>query len=401
MKYYTRSPEEWRKRDEEKERQRRARFNARRRSLLFLLANLALAFSMLVVVRIYISRRPPIPGVVDGLQVVIKAEDEIISSKPLDVKVWIYNRDPGEKKVTISEYHFEIMRGEDKVYTFDYPHKVPFTLKKFEGKLVFDLRREMELKNLKPGDYNVTVSMNVNEKNVKISKKIEVVEKLDIAFSNLSMFYFLDESIKPVINIVNFSGSFKNIKINKVQITMEKNGEVILKRTENLSKVVKVGPEESISVGEIEIPSPETGKFVIKASVYTDEGIVSKATSISVIKNPDADVRGIRIVTDFPKYAMKGDKIFFHVYLVNDTNKDRYILVKRLTLVVSDNFPIFSKDMKNLRIWLEPYSQVEIYKVLPWEKIAFTEEGNYKLDVVLDTYGGLIHRSDIINIVEK
>jgi len=98
---------------------------------------------------------------------------------------------------------------------------------------------------------------------------------------------------------------------------------------------------------------------------------------------------------------MKGDKIFFHVYLVNDTNKDRYILVKRLTLVVSDNFPIFSKDMKNLRIWLEPYSQVEIYKVLPWEKIAFTEEGNYKLDVVLDTYGGLIHRSDIINIVEK
>ncbi|RKX38522.1 MAG: hypothetical protein DRP23_06470, partial [Thermotogae bacterium] len=70
MKYYTRSPEEWRKRDEEKERQRRARFNARRRSLLFLLANLALAFSMLVVVRIYISRRPPIPGVVDGLQVV-------------------------------------------------------------------------------------------------------------------------------------------------------------------------------------------------------------------------------------------------------------------------------------------------------------------------------------------
>jgi len=129
MKYYTRSPEEWRKRDEEKERQRKAKFDARRRSLLFLLANLALAFSMLVIVRIYISRRPPTPGVIDGLQVVIKAESEVISSKPLDVKVWIYNRDPRKKEATISNFHFEITRDDNKVYTFDYPHKVPFNLK--------------------------------------------------------------------------------------------------------------------------------------------------------------------------------------------------------------------------------------------------------------------------------
>jgi len=401
MKYYTRSPEEWRKRDEEREKRRRAKFNARRRSLLFLLANLALVFSMIVVVRIYISKRPITPGVVDGFQIVIKTEDEIISSKPLDVKIWIYNREPREKEATISKFHFEIMKGEDKIYSFDYPHKVPFILKKFEGKLVFDLSREVDLRYLKPGYYNIIVSMYINERNVKISKEIKVIEKLDVVFSNLSMFYILGESIKPTINIVNFSGSFKDLEVSKVEVTMEKDGEIILKRTKNLSKIIKMGPEESASIIDIEIPSPETGKFVIKASVYTSEGIFSKATSVSYIENPDTDVKGVRIVTDFPKYAVKGDKIFFHVYLVNDTNKDKYILIKKMMIVISDNFPIFSKDMKNLRVWLEPYSQVEIYRVFPWEKIVFTEVGNFKLKIILDTYGGLIHKSDIINIIEK
>jgi len=97
----------------------------------------------------------------------------------------------------------------------------------------------------------------------------------------------------------------------------------------------------------------------------------------------DADLKDVEVYTDIPNQFFVGDDIEFSVYLQNASNRDIYLKIEQMTISILPT--PFSSERRRFRIWLQPFSRVEVFRFHPWNKQVISKAGSYKMNVFVKT----------------
>ncbi|WP_296907841.1 hypothetical protein [Thermotoga sp.] len=104
MKYFSRSPEDWKRSDEEKERRERERRNRIRRRVNFIVVvNLAIVIFLFFFTKAFFTSRPE--GVAGQFQIVISSKESYLPNEPLDISVKVYNRERRKGKLVLEDFY--------------------------------------------------------------------------------------------------------------------------------------------------------------------------------------------------------------------------------------------------------------------------------------------------------
>ncbi|HCF37772.1 MAG TPA: hypothetical protein DER56_01635, partial [Thermosipho africanus] len=192
--------ENYRKKIEEKERKLKEEIQSyRRRSVYILFFNV---FLVVVLFFLFNSVKGKDTTIVEGYQIAIKMPSEIYSDEEVQSKVFLINTRNYKRDFVIDRFKFQILKENVPVYNFYYDSPISSTIDRLESILVFDLSREVSLKNLKSGIYTVSVEMYLDGKLIKNSFNFSVKEEIlkEIA---VDPYYSIGENIIPQLVIEN------------------------------------------------------------------------------------------------------------------------------------------------------------------------------------------------------
>ncbi len=391
MKYHSRSPQEWKKIDEEKLKMNRTN-ELRRRSLIFLFMNFVLVISVIFVVKIYNIVNPAVKGAAGPLRMVVSLKDTLVEGEILDVKVKLINTSKSKISFTIRNFKFVVEdESGNVIYDFDHPDEVSAQMGGLSSVLLFDLKRETEISDLKPGKYLVKVAASINDKNVQVVRNFEVVVELSIGLGDFQPFLFVGETLD--LNVSIFNDSLKPVEVNvgEVEIVLKKEEERINDLKRRISKSYKLDPGEGTLLLRYR-PSVLfnlPGIYTLKIDVETDRGRISDDRSFAVITQDQTSVRSLRFYIESPISVPVGESFDVKISLYNDSKENRYVLAKEFIATLGNGESIFSKRIENFRIWIPPYSMVTIYEA---KGISIQNPGIYKLVVLLKTPNGNISK---------
>lgn len=163
MRYLSKDPEEWKKKEQQfLQREKEKTREYRRKGIYFLILNIVIVLIFFFGLRMYYSQFPSQKA--DVNQLIIQVETPYISGTPLDVKIRLYNNQNKSREVVISNFTLQILNNEGSVYNFSQKDSVKTTLDALASRLLFDLRRETELNSLRSGEYKVIAKAKVKDR---------------------------------------------------------------------------------------------------------------------------------------------------------------------------------------------------------------------------------------------
>ncbi|ACM23914.1 MULTISPECIES: hypothetical protein [Thermotoga] len=387
MKYFSRSPEDWKKSDEEKERKERERRNRiRRRANFIVVLNLAIVVFLFFFTKAFFPNRPE--GVVGQFQIVIDSKESYLPDEPLGIRVKIYNRERRKGKLVLEDFLFSVKKKENVVYEFHYPQRVEKELDAFESVLVFDLEREVELIDLDGGDYLVTVSMRVNGQRVTIGKIVTVIEEWRVEVDNLKDFYFPYEEIDFSTYLENISSRQRDITVKSVTLKiLEEDERTIVEKKTTLGSAFRAAPMGTVEVHRESLSAPERpGDYLIVLELETEEGTLKRVLPLIVTEEYQKNLRGTTLVVEGAKFVSVGERYDFSVKLLNEEKKRKYFVLKSVLIVITRKEPVFSYSRSDeFRIVLDEFSSREIFKTTTYDLIKFDEPGTYRMVVVVES----------------
>ncbi|PLV58322.1 hypothetical protein [Thermotoga sp. KOL6] len=386
MKYFSRSPEEWKKIDEEKERRARERRDRiRRRANLIVALNFVIVIFLFFFTKIFFTNKPS--GVVGPFQIVIESKESYLPNDSLDVKVKIYNRENRKEKLEIEDFLFVIKKENNTVYEFQYPPRVERELDRFESVLVFDLLRETELGNLAGGDYTITVSMKLNGQKVFISKVVTVIEEWRLEIGDLKDFYFPYENIEMSIFLENISFKNRKIEVKTLSLVGFENGNKIIEKDVPIEKVLEVRAMETVELYKVNFSAPRSpGDYLLELNLETSSGIMKRSVPISIAKTYQEDLHGLTLVVEGERFLKANERYDFSVKLLNNEKKRKYIILTNVLVVITKKEPVFSYSIsEEHRIVLDGFSSRKIFETTAYDLIKFDEPGTYKLVVIVES----------------
>lgn len=386
MRYYSRSPEEWKRIDEEKERKRREQLALKRKRIAYLMIFTALlVLSFTLIPRLFPTRE--VPGVVGPFQLILEAKDEYRPGEALDVKVRVFNREKRKEKMEMDNFVFRVTRGEDVVYQFDYPQKVEREFSSLEGALLFDLSREVSLVDLEGGEYKVTVSARLNGRRIALSKVVVVKEEWNLRVANFEDFYTPGEKASVSLYLENVSTRERKVFVQSVRVTLFVRNKPMKEWTYDLSREEKLKPMEAVELLKLELPIPtEPADYSIGFEVNLEGQRVSLAKPLVVTKERDDTFRGLDLVIEGMRFVRRGTAYDFSVKLVNKERGRKYLHVKRLLVVLAGKEPVYSHSTTDgWRVMVDAFASRELFRTTSYDRIVFKEEGSYRLVVIVET----------------
>ncbi len=377
MRYLSKDPEEWKKKEQQfLQREKEKTREYRRKGIYFLILNIVIVLIFFFGLRMYYSQFPSQKA--DVNQLIIQVETPYISGTPLDVKIRLYNNQNKSREVVISNFTLQILNNEGSVYNFSQKDSVKTTLDALASRLLFDLRRETELNSLRSGEYKVIAKAKVNDQEVFAQKSFTSVEKYQILVEGLLDFYLVGESMKSSIYIVNNTAAVRDLQVEYVKLSLKEDNQIIWQREFPIqSKWPEVGIGRDIKVLEQEFSFDHDGKYVLTTQCLVNGSLTSVSLPVVCVRDYEKDLKKIKIYSDAPKQINVREQVAFSVYLQNTTNKDLFLMLDEVDV----NLPPSSLgyQRRSVRVWLEPYSQYEIFRFLPWNTPAITRPGVYKL----------------------
>jgi len=386
MKYFSKSPEEWQKRDEEKEREFRNRKNRiRRRANFILVVNFAIVFFLIFFTKAFFSNKSE--GVIGPFQLVIETKESYLPNDSLDVRVKVFNREKKKENLVLEDFVFSIKRENDTVYEFHFPQRVEKEVEAFGSVLVFDLLREEELSNLSGGNYTITVSVKLNGQRVVISKVVSVIEKWQIEVENLKDFYFPYENVYFSVYLENISSKSRKIRVESIGLIVLKGNEAVFERDIPIEKDFVINLMMVEQIHEVNFSAPkESGDYIIELKLKTESGLIEKSMPLFVTQEYQKDLKGLSLVIEGRKFVASGERYDFSVKLLNEEKKRKYIVLKNIMIVLTHKEPVFSYAYsEEYRMTIEGYSSREIFKTTSYDIIKLEDPGTYKLIVVIES----------------
>ena len=386
MKYFSRSPEDWKRSDEEKERRERERRNRiRRRVNLIVVVNLAIVIFLFFFTKAFFTSRPE--GVAGQFQIVISSKESYLPNEPLDISVKVYNRERRKGKLVLEDFLYSVKKGNNVVYEFHFPQRVERELDAFESVLVFDLAREVKLVDLSGGDYLATVSVRVNGQRVTIGKIVTVIEEWKLEVGNLKDFYFPYEGIDFSVYLENISSRQRSITVKSAVLKVLKGNEKMLEKKTMVEKTFRVESMETVELYRESLSAPEKpGNYVIDLELETEEGTMERFLPLVVTGEYQKKLSGTTLVVEGPKFMNVGERYDFSVKLLNEEKRRKYFVLKNVLIVITRKEPVFSYSRSDeFRITLDGFSSREIFKTTAYDLIKFDEPGTYKMVVVVES----------------
>ncbi|MGB9820405.1 MAG: hypothetical protein ACPLVG_03530 [Pseudothermotoga sp.] len=380
MKYLSKDPEEWKKKEQqflEREREQTRRY--RRQGIYFLILNVVIVLIFFFGLRMYYGQFPSQRTEIN--QLIIQVETPYVSGTSLDVKVRLYNNQNKPREVVISNFTLQILSNEGPVYSFSQKDSVRTTLDAFASRLLFDLRRESELTSLRAGEYTIVVKTKVDDQEVYAQKSFVSTEKYQILVEGLLDFYLVGESMKTSVYLVNNTATVRDLQIQYVKLFLKENEQIVWQKEFPVqSKWPEVGIGKDVRVvDQAEFAFDHEGKYILTVQSLVNDSITSVSLPVMCVRDYEKDLKKVKIYSDVPKQINVREQVAFSAYLQNTTNKDLFLMIDQIDV----NLPpsTLSYQRRSVRVWLDPYSQYEIFKFLPWNTSAMTRPGVYKLIV--------------------
>ena len=401
MKYYSKSPEEWKKEDEKK--LGLDKTNAlRKRAWLFLFVNIILVFGVFMLVGIYLGgkgvllpffqKRSAISGPINVFIKFPKSDGKFLLGEPIDAKVYAQNTEKFPKKVVIEDFSFEVQNGVgDPVYSFVYSSRVEKELSKFESVLVFDLKREKILDELPKGEYRIRVSMRLNGRDVTIVKTFHVEEEFGVVVDGFQAFYFRGEIPFFKIGIENLNFKAIDLRIKEVSMRIESSdGKRLEERKFKVVQSVNVPQKRAVEIVSIStrMKLDRIGMYKLFASVLTDRGEFDFSRAFMVIDRDQVSIENVGVIIESPINVEVNELINVSVFLYNSSMEDRFTLIKEGEMFVSGNGQIGMGNVENLRIWFTKNEKVKIFE----KELSFDKPGDYKITVLFKTDLGNLYK---------
>ena len=386
MKYFSKNPEEWKKQEQEflkKEKEKTQR--SRKRGIMLLLINVAIVVIVFLGLKMYYSQFPSY-GSSSRYQILIKTPDAYVSGTPLDVQVRLYNNNHQETTMKISNFSIIIFSPEGKdIYRFSQDEPIEAKFDAFSSRLLFRLLNEVELSSLVTGTYKVAVSLVADGQDIHSEKTFTVLECYDIALDGLLEFYEPGETMHIELRIVNNTASVKDLRITGFKFSVKHDDEILWQDEGVFNSVwEKVGVGDSVHLQkDIELKLNTPGAWALDVVVTVNGVDVSKSVPVVCISEPTADLKDVEVYTDIPNQFFVGDDIEFSVYLQNASNRDIYLKIEQMTISILPT--PFSSERRRFRIWLQPFSRVEVFRFHPWNKQVISKAGSYKMNVFVKT----------------
>ncbi|MGE0032764.1 MAG: hypothetical protein AB7S45_02665, partial [Pseudothermotoga sp.] len=332
MKYLSRDPESWRKKEQEiakREREKTQRY--RRRGFYFLLLNLVAVFIFFFGIRSYyaqlsIEKAPP-------NQLLIQCEDTHSAGVPLDVQIRLYNNSEKRREIVISDFTFQIINSDkQQVYSFKQTQPVRSVFEPFTSRLLFDLKREKEITNLPSGEYVIHVEAIVDGKKVSAEKKFMSVERYELIVENFSDFYYVGENAQLKLFLVNQTSRVQDLRIDPVSVTLKHDGKIVWQNTvqvEPFWQNVKVG--ELIELIEtLLVPFDKEGVYSLQLECVVNGSTNSLVLPVACINEAEKNLKKVKVYTDAPKIYNMRTPLQFSVYRLNESRDDVFLEIEEI-----------------------------------------------------------------------
>lgn len=401
MKYFSRDPDDWKKQEQEfLKREKENTKKYRRQGFYFLIFNLVVVLIFFFGLRLYYAQLPSEES--DINQLLLQVESPYNSGSPLDLQVRLYNNYNKEREVILDGFTLSINKGDKTVYSFVQKDTVSASLEPFTSRLLFDLKREVELTSLEAGEYIVHVKVNVNGQQITAQKTFLSVEKYQVDVDGLMDFYFPGEIMKLSVYLINNTAHLRDLEVKSLKVTLKKNNEIIWQEDSFDQKMwSEVGVGKSVLVeDDLKFQFQQEGRYILSIQAEVNGSLTSLSLPVACVREYDygSNIEKVDFYTDAPKQNPLGAKMSFSVYLQNPTAKDIFLLLDKLEVLLPPSALDFQKT--SVRIWLDPYARYEIFKFLPKNSSAITQPGIYKLIVRIHSSGKTREFESHIQILE-
>ena len=369
MKYHSKSPEEWRKIDEEKKKLDRVP-QLKRRSWYFLFVNLILVAAVMVIIGIYrMMGFPPV-------SVYVKLDDRYTAGEIGGFEIRLVNGRSSPVKMIISDVSILIYK-DGVVYSKDLKRSITVTIDPYDYVVLF---RDSFVPDLE-GDYRLDITVKTNIGDFKAQKTFHVRDPIELVLAGYEPFYLPGEKIRYDVSLYNSSKKEINVAVS--------NGELeLVKKDVTLDRVIispftgSVPPRSSISVYTYTpVLKLEKGVYYTKCSLMVNGRERNVEMGFKVIDESEISSKGVKILFDYYE-AWQG--IVVKLFLVNTTSEDRFFEVKKADLFVktSEGQKIFS--ISGIRVWIPPNGKIElIEKIVDADTII-------AMKAIVDTGNGVI-----------
>ncbi len=387
MKYHSRSPEEWKKIDEEKMKMSRTS-ELRKRSLMFLFVNFILVVAVILMVRIYQVMSPTSQGTVGPFKVFISVEDEFLEGEKVKAQVKIVNTRKSKQSLKLEDFTFFVKDENGEVeYSFEHKGGVSTEVDPLSYVLVFDLSREVDL-SLKPGIHRIVTSMEINGVKTTAVRTFKVVEKLEMSLVGYQPFLFLGERLKLDVGITNPTSVSKKIKVKSVKIkVLSESGKKLDSKVFKIEDSFEIQPKQAVRISTYSpnLVFDTLGLFQIDVEMEYDSKVLKEKRSFKVITKDQIGLKGIRFYVEVPIQVISGHPFDLKVSLYNDTKEDRYVEVNSFLVSITGKDTVITDESNDFRVWIPPHSKEEIYSK---DGIIFRYPGKYELLILLRTPKG-------------
>ena len=350
MKYHSRSPEEWRKIDEEKRKLDRVP-QLRRRSWIYFFVNVLLVGAVMIMLGIF-KMKSATP-----FSVYIKMSDEYPVGENISPQIRLVNSKGKELRLLISDIKIEVTdQVGSPVYNKELHPDISVSVPPYDYVLLME--DSFSVQN--PGDYEYTITVDTNIGKYRFVRNFSVKYDLSITLSNYQPFYFPGES--PEYDIAIFNNTSESIDVvvspGEVQITR---GKELLDRRVTPAFEGTVPPKSASLIFRYQpaVNFTEKGLYTVsfKCMVNTKERKVT--LPFMVISKRDISMKNVSILFDY--YKVSGG-IMTKLFLVNTSNKNRFFDVKRAILVIHSSDGEKIDSVKNVRVWIPPNGKIELMR---------------------------------------
>lgn len=363
--------ENYRKKIEEKERKLKEEIQSyRRRSVYILFFNV---FLVVVLFFLFNSVKGKDTTIVEGYQIAIKMPSEIYSDEEVQSKVFLINTRNYKRDFVIDRFKFQILRENVPVYNFYYDSPISSTIDRLESILVFDLSREVSLKNLKSGIYIVSVEMYLDGKLIKNSFNFSVKEEIlkEIA---VDPYYSIGENIIPQLVIENKTAT--TVVLSPTEIEWTLNNKTY---TDVFSQEYSLKPGEKMFFESSNIfKINKKGSYNLKCTIYFKNGIETISKNINVIEVPEKGLKELDLNIYSDEYVVSGRKVNFNFEILNRSEKERYLYFNKVVIIIPKIN--YSYEVSNVKVLLGRYGGMSLV-TLP---LVFPAPGKYDIVFKLD-----------------
>lgn len=348
MKYHSRSPEEWRKIDEEKRKFDRVP-QLRRRSWIYFFVNILLVGAVMIMIGIF-KLKSSTP-----FSVYVKMNDEYTAGEKIFTQIRLVNSRGKELKIIISDVSIEVVdESGSSVHTQEIHPDLSVEIPPYDYVLL--MKDTFSVSN--PGKYEYAASIDTNIGKYRFVKNFIVKYDLNLTFSGYHPYYFPGESPEYDIVISNNTLESVDVVVSPGEVYITKNEKYLDRRSiPGFEGVVPPKSSRLIFHYQPAVNFMEKGLYMVGVQAMINGKMRKTELPFMVISKRDVSMKNISILFDYYRVA---EGIEAKLFLVNASNKNRFFEVKSAVLIVYSSNGEESESVKNLRVWIPPNGKIEL-----------------------------------------